>query len=104
MADYRQFCANPACGYNGFNGHSPGCPVPAEQDAYRKELQRRRDEEDAAWRNFFDGMSEESLFQYAADAQKGMEDARKYELRWNRVREYMQRKYKLSRYLKSRRK
>lgn len=99
MADYRQSCSNPGCRFNGFSGHSPGCPVPfQEQQEARKKIDAKN-EEDARWYTLFERMTDEELFEYAEATDKKILALKRYEKRKARVLSYMRDKYKATSYL-----
>lgn len=99
MADYRQSCSNPGCRFNGFSGHSPGCPVPYDQQKEARRVVEKKREEDAYWHDFFESMTDEDLFRYVEATDKKIKALAKYEKRKVRALSYMRDKYKLSNYL-----
>lgn len=45
MADYRQDCINPGCGYTGFSGHSDCCPYSPRHSQWVQREQFRKQAE-----------------------------------------------------------
>lgn len=98
MADYRQDCPTPGCSYTGFSGHSPGCPVvPFQEQRWQRERERERQEDDA-WNSFFQGMTEEELFEYADKALYEWDKAQKYFERRKRAIAYMHKNWLSNKY------
>lgn len=89
MADYRQDCPTPGCSYTGFSGHSPGCPVPFQEQQWRREREQERRQADNAWKSFFQEMTDEEVFEYADKALTEWDKAQKYFERRKRALEYM---------------
>jgi hypothetical protein len=88
MADYSLEC----CG--GFPEHKHWCYVQEEIAALEK---IRRDEEEA-WTNFFDKMTDEQLFVYIDDTEKKLANANRYRNRLKRAHEYLRRYGPLQKY------
>lgn len=93
MADYRLDC----CG--GFPSHNPGCSA-IERG---REIAARQKAEKAAeakkWNDFFDGMTEEQLFQYAELCQKELDRVHRFRQRRDKAMDYMRQKHLARKYL-----
>ena len=102
MADYRQECRNPACGWNGFNGHAPGCPVPLESAQREKALRDKHAREDAEGRAYWESLPEEQMFAELNDLERQIKAARALERKRNYAYDVLRSTYRLRTYLDQR--
>jgi hypothetical protein len=103
MADYRQFCRNPKCNYNGFNTHVAGCYVVEESVRWDKERLAQREKDRAAWEKFFDAMDDEQYASYMELCQGELDRVERFRIRLQKAREYGRNNGRLMKYHDSKR-
>jgi hypothetical protein len=99
MADYSLECRNPACGWNGFNGHSPGCTVPLESAQRQRELKEKHDKEDAEGRAYWEALPKEQMFAELKALEEQIKAARALERKRNYAYDVLRSNWQLRNYL-----
>jgi hypothetical protein len=103
MADYRQSCANPACGYTGFSGHVDGCYVVAQSIAREKARRAEEKRLDEEGRAYWSVKSEEEFFAELKALEDEISAAEKLHIQRNFAYDVLRDQWLLRKYLDYRR-
>ena len=98
MADYRLDCSNPACNYNGFNGHVDGCYNLAVSLQMAKERKQKQEQEDAEGRAYWSDLAQEQMFAELKTLEDEISTAEKLRIKRNYAYDILRDKYLIQKY------